>query len=120
MKYMLLIYNNPDNIEAMSEDEREASMSDVDSILAELAASGEMVGGEALAHPSTAKTVRVVDGVPEATDGPYVGAKEMLAGYLTIEADSVERAVQIASRWPDARHGAMEVRAVMHPGGMEM
>jgi hypothetical protein len=120
VKYMLLIYNNPDNIEALSEEERSAAMSGVVSIMAELSASGEMVGGEALAHPSTAKTVRVVDGVPETTDGPYVGAKEMLAGYLTIESDSVERALQIASRWPDARHGAMEVRAVMGPGGMEM
>lgn len=117
---MLLIYNNPDNVEALSEEERDALMADVDSIMAELSASGELVGGEALAHPSNTKTVRVVDGVPETTDGPYVGAKEMLAGYITIEADSVERAVQIAARWPDARHGAMEVRAVMHPGGLEM
>ena len=117
---MLLIYNNPDNVEALSEEERDALMADVDSIMAELSASGELVGGEALAHPSNTKTVRVVDGVPETTDGPYVGAKEMLAGYITIEADSVERAVQIAARWPDARHGAMEVRAVMYPGGLEM
>lgn len=117
MKYMLLIYNNPD--EARSEEEQSAVMSDVESIMAELSTSGEMVGGEALAHPSTAKTVRVVDGVQETTDGPYVGTKEKLAGFLTIEAASVERAVEIASRWPDAKSGVMEVRAVMDPGGTQ-
>jgi len=120
VKYMLLIYNNPDALEAMSEEDRNALMGEVDAIMAELTDSGELVGGEALAHPANTKTVRVHGGVPATTDGPFLEAKELLAGYLTVEVESLERAVEIAARWPDARMGAMEVRAVMDTAGLEM
>ena len=113
MKFMLLIYNNAATFAAMSEAERAAVFGDVDTIMQELTESGELVGGEALADVANTKTVRVRDGVPVTTDGPYAEAKEHLAGYLTVDCESVERAVEIAARWPDARHWAMEVRPVM-------
>ena len=72
MKYLLLIYNNPATYEAMPEDERNALFADVDRIMDELKNSGEFVGGQGLADPSQSKTVRVRDGVPAVTDGPYV------------------------------------------------
>lgn len=120
MKYMLLIYNNPATYEAWSEQERAALFGDVDVIMKELTESGELVGGEALADVSQSKTVRVRDGVPAITDGPFAEAKEQLAGYLTVECDSIERAVEIAARWPDARYFAMEVRPFMNTSGTEM
>jgi hypothetical protein len=120
MKYMLLIYNNPAVYEAWSEQERQALFDEVDVVMKELTESGELVGGEALADPTTTKTVRVRDGVPVTTDGPFAEAKEQFAGYLTVDCDSVERAVEIAGRWPDAKYFAMEVRAVVHTSGAEM
>lgn len=117
MKYMLLIYNNPSVIEAMSEEERNGIFGEVDTIMQELMDSGEWVGGEALANSSQAKTVRVRDGVPAVTDGPFVEAKEQFAGYLMVDCESPERAVEIATRWPDARYWAMEVRPLMSAGG---
>jgi hypothetical protein len=120
MKYMLLIYNNPAVYEAWSEQERQALFDEVDVVMTELTESGELVGGEALADPTTTKTVRVRDGVPVTTDGPFAEAKEQFAGYLTVDCDSMQRAVEIAARWPDAKHFAMEVRAVVHTSGAEM
>jgi hypothetical protein len=120
MKYMLLIYNNPATYEAWSEEERAALFGEVDVIMKELAESGELVRGEALADPSQTKTVRVRDGVPAITDGPFAEAKEQFAGYLMVECESLERAVEIATRWPDARYFAMEVRPVMDTSGTEM
>ncbi|MCO1656873.1 YciI family protein [Pseudonocardia sp. S2-4] len=121
MKFMLLIYNNPAAIEAMPESERAQIFADVDAIMAELTESGELVGGEALAPGEQARTVRVREGVPAVTDGPFAEAKEELAGYLTVDCESVERAVEIAARWPDAKRWAMEVRPVMTPdAGAEM
>jgi hypothetical protein len=117
MKYMLLIYNNPDAYAELPEDERDALFGSVTTIMKELSASGELLGGEALAHPSQTKTVRVRDGAVVTTDGPFVEAKEQFAGTLMIDVESEERAVEIASRWPDARYFAMEVRAVMHTSG---
>jgi hypothetical protein len=120
MKYMLLIYNNPATYEGWSEDERNALFGEVDVLMKELTESGELIGGEALADASNAKTVRVRDGVTATTDGPFAEAKEQLAGYLTVECESPERAVEIAARWPDAKYFAMEVRPVMDTSGTEM
>jgi hypothetical protein len=120
MKYMLLIYNNPATYAGWAEDERTALFGGVDEIMKELTESGELLGGEALADASTAKTVRVRDGVTAVTDGPFVEAKEQFAGYLMVECETPERAAEIAARWPDARHFAMEVRALMDASGTEM
>ncbi|HEY8525567.1 MAG TPA: YciI family protein [Acidimicrobiales bacterium] len=110
---MLLIYNNPAIYEALPPEEREALFAEVDALMAELRKSGEWLGGEALADRSTAKTVRVRDGVPVVTDGPFIEAKEQFAGYAMIDCETEERAVQIAARWPDAKYFAMEVRPLM-------
>ena len=120
MKYMLLIYNNREALDALPADELQAVFADVDRIMAELQASGEWVGGEGLAAPSEAKTVRVRDGVVATTDGPFAESKEQFAGYLTVDVESEERAVEIAASWPDAKHFAMEVRALMSGSGPEM
>jgi hypothetical protein len=121
MKYMLLIYNNPGLLEGLSEQERTELLGDVDAIMAELTEAGELVDTNALAHASTAKTVRLQDGAVAATDGPFAEAKEQFAGYLTVDVESEERALDIARRWPDPRFGgAIEVRALMNQGGTEM
>jgi hypothetical protein len=120
MKYMLLIYNRPGFLEDMRESERNELFAEVDAIMRELTESGELIGGEALAYPSNTRTIRPRDGVPAVTDGPFLEAKEHLAGYLTVDCESIERATEIAMRWPDARFGAMEVRPVMDQGGTEM
>jgi hypothetical protein len=120
VKYMLLIYNNPATYEAFSQDERDELFGEVDRIITELTESGEWIGGEGLADASTAKTVRVRGDVPAVTDGPFVEAKEQLAGYCIVECETTERAVEIAASWPDAKHFAMEVRALMTGSGPEM
>lgn len=113
MKYILLIYQNPAMWATLSEEERQGVMSEAGDLWTELSESGEWVGGEALAESSSTQTVRVRDGVPAVTDGPYLESKEQLAGYLIVDVETPERAVEIAARWPDARYWAMEVRPVI-------
>jgi hypothetical protein len=120
MKYILLIYDNAQTRETFLGEEGEALMAEVDAVMKELTESGELVGGEALADPSNTKTVRVLDGVPAITDGPFAEAKEHLGGYLLIDCDSVERAVEIAAQWPSARFSPLEVRPLMDSAGAEM
>jgi hypothetical protein len=120
VKYILLIYQNPATWETFSEEERNRVMAEVDEIMGELEQTGEWVGGEALADPSNTKTVRVREGIPAVTDGPFVEAKEQLVGYCIVECERPERAVEIAARWPDARYWAMEVRPLMEAAGEEM
>lgn len=113
MKYMLLIYNNASAMETMAEEERQAIFAQVDELMAELQASGEWVGGQGLADAARGKTVKVRDGGTIVTDGPYLEAKEQMAGYLVVDTATEERAVEIAARWPDACRWAMEVREVI-------
>ena len=121
MKYVLLIYQNPGAFEALPEEQRAGLMSEFEAFNKEIEASGEFIGGSALAHPDTARTVRAGNGVPATTDGPFAEAKEQFAGYLTVDCESEERAVEIARRWPDPRYGgAIEVRALMDQSGTEM
>ena len=61
-----------------------------------------IVGGEELDEPRTVKTLRPGrqgEGIV-VTDGPYVEAKEILGGFVILEAESMEQAVEIASDWP--------------------
>jgi hypothetical protein len=131
VKYLLLIYGNPENWEhpaflrdprflALPEAERDELAARADELFTEIAESGELVAGTALADPVTTRTVRVRDGVPAATDGPFLEAKEQLAGYLLLDCDTPERAAEIAARIPDARFGAVEVRPIMETAGQEM
>ncbi|MGH2871364.1 MAG: YciI family protein [Solirubrobacteraceae bacterium] len=56
-------------------------------------------------------TVRVKDGEAIRTDGPLAGAHDAFSGYLFYEADTVDAAVELASRIPAAQMGgAVEVR----------
>jgi hypothetical protein len=119
MKYMLLIYDNPDTRQAFFGGGGAELMSEVDTLMKELTQSGELVGGEALADPSNTKTIRPRDGIPVVTDGPLAEAKEHFGGYLIVDCESAERATEIAARWPNARFCAMEVRPIMDPAGME-
>jgi hypothetical protein len=120
VKYLVLIYNNPGAFEALSEEEKSRVGSEADAMFKEYGASGEFVGGAALADPSQAKTVRVRDGVPAITDGPFAEAKEQLAGYYVLDCESIERATEIATRDPAARLWQVEVRPIMDEAGTEM
>ncbi|WP_245669845.1 YciI family protein [Micromonospora mirobrigensis] len=119
---MLLIWNRPGFVEALTEQERNEIFGAVDEIMKELTASGELVGGQALADPSQTRTVRLAGDRAEITDGPFLESKEQFAGYLTVDCDSPERAAEIAAGWPDVRRGlgVLEVRPVMGDGGTEM
>ena len=119
MKYLLLIHMNPTLFESLSEEDRNAVFGGHDALVQLIRESGELVGFAALADPSNTATVRVRGGVPAVTDGPYVEAKEFLAGYYVVDCETRERAVELAAMIPDAQYTAIEVRPVMESSGME-
>jgi len=120
VKYLLMITVNPEIFESLSEDERQAVLAAHDAFQAPLRESGELVGFAALADPSNSTTVTVRDGVPAVTDGPYVEAKEFLAGFYIVDCETADRANELAARIPDAELTAIEVRPVMESTGLEM
>jgi hypothetical protein len=77
----------------------------------ELRASGEMVFNEGLQDADAATIVRLTDGVPVATDGPYAEAKESLIGFWVLDVADKARILDIAGRIVQYS-GVVEVRPV--------
>jgi hypothetical protein len=119
MRYILLIYQNTEAWNGLSQGDKEVFMHAAGDIVEELSATGEWVGGEGLADASQARSTRVRDGVVTVTDGPFLEAKEALAGYCIVDVATLGRAEELAARWPDAQRWGVEVRALMHGGGEE-
>lgn len=84
---------------------------------AELAGRGRLVVAHALRTRETAKVVRVRGRKATVTDGPFAEAKEQMIGFLLIEADDIDHAVEIAKGVPLARTGTIEVREIFTVGG---
>ncbi|MFD0742547.1 YciI family protein [Phytohabitans flavus] len=70
----------------------------------ELVESGEFVDARGLTAPVLARRVRVQDGVPVVTDGPYAETQEVLAGYTIVECESFDRATEIAAKLAQTPH----------------
>ena len=111
MKYLLLVCWDTENMNGLEEPEP-GEPRDEESFpwLDELQARGAWVTGDQLAPPRRARSVRVRDGKPLVTDGPFTETKEAVGGFDLIECESMEEAVEIASRHPVAQIGTIEVR----------
>ena len=123
MKYLVLIYSNPASREiweGFSDDQRAEGYRYYAALTEELAASGELIVSEALADSSLTRRVSVRDGRTLTSDGPFAEAKELLAGFFLLECESMDRAVEIAARVPEAELDLVEVRPVMELGGTEI
>ena len=118
MKYVVLIYNNPATWEALSATERDRVLGIHNRIIKELSESGELIRVDGLAHPANTKTVRLRDGAAVVTDGPFTEAKEYFGGYMIIDCDSIERAIEISA--PVAEYDTVEIRQLMDLSGLEM
>ena len=114
MRYMLLIHTNPANWATLSEAEGNAMYAEYTAFTQRLVDAGEFVSGDPLQGPETATTVRVRDGQRSTTDGPFVETKEALGGYLFLDADDLDAAIELAAGIPAASMGgAIEIRPVV-------
>ena len=118
MKYVVMIYSNPSTWESMPRAERDRVLGIHNRLIKELTESGELLRVDGLARPTNTKTVRLRDGEPVVTDGPFSEAKEQLAGVWAIDCESVERAIEIAA--PVAEYDTVEIRPLMDLSGLEM
>jgi len=110
MKYICLSYLGPVNWETMSESERNASMDEFFAYDETLRKNGHIIGGEGLQNARNATTLRFQNGKLSVTDGPYAETKEQLAGFFILEARDLNHAIQLMSKHPATRGGALEIR----------
>ena len=115
MKYMLLIHQGTtplpgtDEWNALSPEEQGA----VYASYQEINQTPGVTPGVRMDGPETATTVRVQDGRTLTTDGPFAEIKEAIGGYLFLEADDLDAAIELAAKVPAARMGGgVEVRPI--------
>ena len=112
MKYLCLAYEEESTLNALSKSEWDALRDETLTYVDELRSSGRLISTEPLQSVSTAATVRVRGGKVSITDGPFAETKETLGGFFLINASDLNEAIQVASRWPSARLGSIEVRPI--------
>jgi hypothetical protein len=120
MKYMLLIYGNEELWASFPPDDFQKVIEETNALQEELSATGEWICAFGVDEQANAKTVRLDDGVPVVTDGPYIEAKEYIGSFDIIDCANLERALEIAARVPFARLGSVEVRPLMHEGANDL
>ncbi|HVV73765.1 MAG TPA: YciI family protein [Verrucomicrobiae bacterium] len=112
MKYLCLAYEEEEKLKALSQNDWDALRTETLAYVSELRERGFVVAAEALQSVRTAATVRVRDGKLNVNDGPFAETKEQLGGFFLIAARDLNEAIQVASKWPSARLGSIEVRPI--------
>lgn len=112
MKYICQIYLDEQALGSMPTPQIEALNAEHHAYDDALVESGHMIFTGALEPSRAAACVRVRNGKAAVTDGPFAETKEQVAGFFLIEARDLNEAIQVASRIPSARMGAVEVRAL--------
>ena len=118
MRYMMLCYDDAKHWERVGEGARQEAMKEAVSLTHELHAKGQYILASPLQPPATAVSVRVREGKPLVTDGPFAETREHLGGFYLINADNLDDALAIAARHPGARTGTVEVRPIMEITGL--
>jgi hypothetical protein len=119
MQFLISMHINPAVLDALTDEEKAAVGEGHSRFLQALKESGELVTTQALVDPSQAVVVKVRNGQPAVTDGPFLEAKEYLGGFYLVDCEDKDRAVELAAQVPDAAISGLgvEVRQVMFADG---
>jgi hypothetical protein len=110
MKYLCLVYQDEEKIDALPQDEYDDIMNDVLAYREELQQNGHYIASSPLQSVQSATTIRVRHGKMTITDGPFAETREQVGGFYLIEATDLNDAIRVASKMPPARIGTIEIR----------
>jgi hypothetical protein len=116
MRYLCAVYLKPNAFRGLPESEHAKLDRESVDYDRELAKKGNYIASSALQPPATAKTVRRRGKKVTVKDGPFAESKEVLGGFILIEARDMKEAVSIAKRIPVGRFASIEVRPEMKIG----
>ena len=109
MKYVMQVYR--DSSIKLSAAEKSKIGPEIEAWVQEMNGRGVLIpGGGALARPAAARTIRVRRGEVLVTEGPLFETGEHIAGFDLLECTDLDEAIEVASRHPIARLGALELR----------
>lgn len=109
MSKYLFLFRGGLNMGAAAPDAIQANMMKWTAWMGELAQKGKMVGGEPLDNPGKVLTGKD----KKLTDGPFAEGRELVGGYIVVEAGSLDEAVDLSKGCPIFEHdGSVEVRPI--------
>ena len=117
MKYLLLLNNAAEDVRRWTTLEPEEAARLREQELPRWNALFEWMGeqrveaeGLELDDPGKARVVRVVDGEPIVSDGPYADTEEVIGGYFVADCRDLDQAIEFAKRIPLVETGSVEIR----------
>ena len=103
MRFLLLAYGDESKSAVLTEGDMRALGKRCSAYDEGLKNTGRLVASGSLGWG--AKKLRLERGKLRVTDGPFIETKELVGGFVIIEADDFDEAVRIASLHPAARMG---------------
>jgi len=113
MRFLCLVYFKPETLAELSQSELATLDRDSMAYNDELSQKNHYIAAEALELVRSARTVRVRRGKASITDGPFAETKEVVGGFILINAAGMDEALEVAAGIPLAKLGSIEVRPVM-------
>lgn len=110
MKYMLLLYASETEAPDFAPEELQAIGKEWQTLRKEMKAAGVLLANDGLASITTATTVRIREGKALTVDGPFAETHEHLGGFLVLNCQDLDEAIQWAIKVPHARYGSVEIR----------
>ena len=109
MRYALLIYDDTEIRDRTPTEERRR----ITAAVLEALERPNVTGWLRLQDVEAATTVRRAQGKSLLTDGPFVDSKDVLGGFIVVEAENLDGALAMAEELQELRPwGAIEVRPV--------
>ena len=121
MRYMMLIYTKEGKPHSTSAEEAERIRQGHVHVITETRKRGMLVAVNPLAQTSSATTVRIDNGKPLITDGPFAETKEQLAGYYVLDCKDLDEAIAWAAQIPTTcggSPGSIEIRPLQELPGV--
>jgi len=118
MRFMLIVHHDEEAFNKIEKEKRQQMLAESIELTHQLHAAGQYLSASPLQPAATAVMVRVREGKPLVTDGPFIETREQIAGYFLINARNLNEAVSIEGRVPGARIGTVEVRPLIEITGL--
>ena len=119
MRFLLLIYDDESGTDDATPEQFAAMLAEYEAYDRAVQEAGVFVSGEGLQPTATARSVRMRDGAPLHTDGPFAETREQLGGYYLLDCADIDDALRWAERIPVPPSGGVEVRPVIDYAAFE-
>jgi hypothetical protein len=113
MRFMALVYFEPGSMDHLTADDFRQLDDETIAHDHKLRNSGHLIFASPLASLETARSLRFENGQLISTDGPYAESKEVVGGFLLLEAESMEQLTPLFEDDPILKYGRMEIRPLV-------